>query len=347
MPRLRRADPRSPGIRRARHGRGFTYTWTRTGERVDDPETLERIDELVIPPAWNDVWICPWPHGHIQAVGTDAAGRRQYMYHEAWRRRRDAEKYARALEFGAVLPEVRQKVAADLSDDDLSDRRVLAAAIRLLDIGCFRIGSETYARDHETFGIATLKKDHVSFRAAEMTFCYPAKGSVTRTLSVRDPDVERVLLPLRRRRGGSDQLLAYRDGRSWVDVHSADVNAYLKDLAGPTFSAKDFRTWSGTVYTAVRLALVEPPPTSARARRRALVAAIKETAEHLGNTPAVCRSSYVNPRVLDLFEEGRTIAAHGWSTRGIDPKTGGAELRTAAETALLAMLGDSEALAAA
>ena len=353
MPRLRRANPHSPGIHRTRHGRGYTYTWSQTGERVEDPDTLERIEALVIPPAWKDVWICPWPHGHIQAVGTDAAGRRQYMYHEAWRRRRDAEKYARALEFGAVLPEVRNRVAADLSGDDLSDRRVLAAAVRLLDIGCFRIGSEAYARDHETFGIATLKKDHVAFRSGEMIFCYPAKGSITRTLSVRDPEVEQVLLPLRRRRAGSDQLLAYKSGRAWVDLHSADVNAYLKEVAGPDFSAKDFRTWSGTVYAAVQLALVEPPPKSARSRRRALVAAIKETAEHLGNTPAVCRSSYVNPRVLDLFEEGRTIAAHGWP--GIDLEAGRngkgmtdpERLRVAAESALIAMLADSKGLAAA
>lgn len=347
MPRLRRSNPNSPGIVRTRHGRGFSYTWSGTGERVEDPETLERIEALVIPPAWKEVWICPWPHGHIQAVGTDAAGRRQYMYHEAWRRRRDAQKYARALEFGSVLPEVRRKVAADLAGDDLSDRRVLGAAVRLLDIGCFRIGSETYARDHETFGIATLKKSHLSFKGGEMVFCYPAKGSVTRTLSVRDDDVERILRPLRRRRGGSDQLLAYRTRSGWVDLHSADVNAYLKELAGEHFSAKDFRTWSGTVHTAVQLALVEPPPESARGRRRAVVAAIKETAEHLGNTPAVCRSSYINPRVLDLFDEGRTISAHGWSRRGIDPHNDIEALKAAAETALLAMLADGEDLAAA
>ena len=347
MPRLRRSNPSSPGIVRVRRGRGFSYKWSQTGDPVDDGETLERIEALVIPPAWSEVWICPWPNGHIQAVGTDAAGRRQYMYHEDWRRRRDAEKYARALEFGSVLPEVRKSVAADLATKELSDRRVLAAAIRLMDIGCFRIGSETYARDHETFGIATLKKSHLSFKDGQMLFCYPAKGSIPRTLSVRDPDVERVLRPLRRRRGGSDQLLAYRRGKGWVDLHSADVNAYLKDLAGEHFSAKDFRTWAGTVHTAVLLAMVEPAPTSARGRRRALVAAIKETAEHLGNTPAVCRSSYVNPRVLDLFEEGRTIAAHGWLGQRHEGERDTVRLRAAAETALIAMLADGERLAAA
>lgn len=326
------------------------YTWSRTGERVADGGTLERISSLVIPPAWNDVWISPWPNGHIQAVGSDAAGRRQYLYHEAWRRRRDAEKYSRALRFGAALPEVRRRVASDLAAEGLTDRRVLAAIVRLLDIGGFRIGSETYARDHETFGIATLRKEHLSFHGGRMVFRYPAKGSITRTLSVREPRVETVLLPLRRRRGGSDQLLAYKNAGSWVDLHPQDVNAYLKDLAGPDFTAKDFRTWSGTVNTAIELALAAPPPKSGRARRRAVAAAVKATAEHLGNTPSVCRSSYIDPRVLDLFDEGRTIADLGWPGPGADtgdvgPEAG--ELREAAEAALRSLLADDEDRAAA
>lgn len=343
MPRLRRSDPNSPGILRTRHGRGFRHTWSETGERVDDPETLQRIESLVIPPAWRDVWVSPWPNGHIQAVGTDAAGRRQYLYHEAWRRRRDSQKYARALEFGAVLPEVRRQVAADLDGRSLSERRVLAAVVRLLDIGCFRIGSETYAREHDTYGIATLKKSHLGFRHGEMVFCYPAKGSITRTLVVSDGDVEPVLRSLRRRRGGSDQLFAHKRAGEWVDLHSADVNAYLKELAGPEFSAKDFRTWSATVFAAIQLARVDPHPGSTRGRRRAVTAAVKETAEHLGNTPAVCRSSYIDPRVVDHFEEGRTIAAHGWPGRAGTAD----EARRAAEAALLAMLGETEGLLAA
>ncbi|HET6964068.1 MAG TPA: hypothetical protein VFH58_04800 [Acidimicrobiales bacterium] len=347
MPRLRRADPTCAGILRTRQGRGFRYTWSRSGDRVDDPETIGRIEALVIPPAWKDVWICAWPNGHIQAVGTDAAGRRQYLYHEEWRRRRDEQKYARALEFGSVLPQVREKVTADLDGDGLTDRRVLAAAVRLLDIGCFRIGSESYARDNETYGIATLRKDHLRFNRGRMVFCYPAKGSITRTLEVRDPHVERVLLPLRRRRGGSDQLLAYKARGRWTDLHSADVNSYLKEVAGPDFSAKDFRTWSGTVFMAVQLALVEPVPKSAKGRRRAVTAAVREAAEYLGNTPAVCRSSYIDPRVIDHFEEGTTIAAHGWTARDSRDSWDVEAVRAAAERALLAMLSDTEGLAAA
>lgn len=336
-------DPASPGILRTRQGRGYRYTWSATGEPVGDPETLQRTEALVIPPAWSDVWICPWPNGHIQAVGTDAAGRRQYMYHEEWRRRRDEEKYARAAAFGSVLPEVRRRVAADLRGEEISARRVLATAVRLLDIGCFRIGSEAYARDHDTYGIATLRKEHLSCRGGRMVFRYPAKGSITRTLVVSDSEVEQVLMPLRRRRGGSDQLLAYKAGRRWNDLHSADINGYLKEVAGSDFSAKDFRTWSGTLFTAVQLALVDPLPPSPRARRRAVVAAVKEAAEQLGNTPAVCRSSYIDPRVIDHFEEGTTIAAHGWS-----PADGCSyRSRAAAEAALLSMLGDTDALAAA
>jgi DNA topoisomerase-1 len=319
--------------------------WSRTGDPVDDADTLERIAALVIPPAWTDVWICPWSNGHIQAVGTDAAGRRQYMYHEVWRKRRDAEKFARALEFGTRLPAVREAVAADLAAEGLTERRVLAAAVRLLDIGCFRIGGEAYARDHETFGIATLRKDHVNFRDGRMIFCYPAKGSIPRTLAVSDPDVERVLRPLRRRRGGSPQLLAWKGAAGWTDVHSPDVNAYLKDVGGPQFSAKDFRTWSGTVFTAVQLALVEPPTRSPTARRRAIVAAVKEAAEHLGNTPAVCRSSYIDPRVLDRFEAGLTIADHGFTGPKDDYLTD--EVRVAAEKALLAMMGSERGVASA
>ncbi|HET9732988.1 MAG TPA: hypothetical protein VFP54_09975 [Acidimicrobiales bacterium] len=343
MARLRRSNPGSAGIVRIRRGRGYAYRWSGTGAPVDDAETRARIEGLVIPPAWKDVWICPWPHGHIQAVGTDAAGRRQYLYHEAWRRRRDAEKYARALEFGSLLPDVRRRVAADLAAEGVGDSRVLATAVRLLDIGCFRIGSETYARDHETYGIATLRKSHLTFRDGQMVFRYPAKGSIPRTLAVRDVDVEPVLRVLRRRRGGSDQLLAYKRGRDWVDVHSADVNAYIKAVAGPDFSAKDFRTWSGTVHTAVELALVAPPPKSERGRRKAVTAAVRRAAEHLGNTPAVCRSSYIDPRILDLFEQGTTITAHGWDV----PPGGTEEIRAAAETAVLLMLSDGERLAAA
>lgn len=336
MPRLRRSDPSRPGIIRQRRGKGFSYSWSRTGDRVDDPDILERITGLVIPPAWTDVWICPWPHGHIQAVGTDAAGRRQYLYHEAWRKRRDAEKFRRAEDFAAALPGLRRQVVEDLGTDDLSRARVLAAAVRLLDIGCFRIGSEAYARDHDTFGIATILRRHVSLDGDEMLFRYPAKHSITRTVSVRDPAVAAVLAPLRRRRGGSGHLLAWKGPDGWCDVHSPDINAYLKQSAGPDFSAKDFRTWSATVHAAVALAGVDTHLRSATARRRAVTAAVKEVAAYLGNTPAVCRSSYIDPRVIDHFDRGATIADHGWPGRA----RSGEQLRLAAERAVLALLAE-------
>ena len=340
MPRLRRSDPNRPGITRRGRGRGFEYAWDVTGEKVEDVETLERIAGLVIPPAWKEVWICPWPHGHIQAVGTDAAGRRQYLYHPDWRRRRDGEKFMRALEFGAALPGVRRRVECDLKSEGMGERRVLAAAVRLLDIGCFRIGGENYARDHETFGVATLRKEHVRVRGDELRFTYPAKGAVERCLTVSDPEVTEVLAPLRKRRSGSDQLLAWRGKGGWIDIHSADINAYLKVVAGEQFSAKDFRTWTGTVEAAVQLARIRPIPASARGRRTAVTSVVRDVADHLGNTPAVCRASYIDPRVIDHFDEGKTIGDHGWTDSGRDS-------RRRAEKALLRLLGQGEERAAA
>lgn len=296
----------------------------------------------MIPPAWNDVWISPWPHGHIQAVGTDAAGRRQYLYHTSWRRRRDAEKFQRALAFGSALPDMRRAVARNLSEEGLGEARVLAAAVRLLDIGCFRIGGEAYAREHETFGIATLRREHLTIRGDELDFSYPAKGAVERTLTVRDDAVLEVVAPLRRRRGGSGQLLAWKSDDGWVDVRSADINTYVKSAAGEQFSAKDFRTWSGTVFAAVVLAQVDPVPKSVTARRRAVAAAVREVSDHLGNTPTVCRASYIDPRVLDHFDQGETISDHGWP----GPAREGAALRDAAEAAVLRLLADADVLAA-
>ena len=229
--RLRHSNLHGPGIIRRRRGKGFSYAWT-TGERVDDPEILDRIRALVIPPAWQEVWICPWPHGHIQAVGTDAAGRRQYRYHDEWRRRRDHEKYERAIELGRAMPTVRKIVAADLAEGGFGRRRVLAAAVRLLDLGCFRIGDEEYAEEHGTFGVATLQKEHVRIHGDELIFDYPAKGSIPRNVVVADAGLVEVIGALRRRRGGGTDLLAWKEARRWVDVRSADINAYIKEIAG-------------------------------------------------------------------------------------------------------------------
>lgn len=340
MSRLRRSDLNRPGITRIRRGKGFSYRWP-NGQTVSDEEVLDRIKSLAVPPAWEDVWISPWPHGHIQATGTDNAGRRQYLYHPAWRRRRDSDKYDRAVEFGRTLPAVRRRVRTDLALDGLPLRRVAAAAVRLLDIGCFRVGGDQYARDHETFGLATLRRDHVTFRGGQMEFTFPAKGSVTQSMSIDDPAVAAVLRPLKLRRTGPDRLFAWKGDSGWVEMNSNDVNAYLKEAAGDQFSAKDFRTWSGTVYAALTLAAIESPGRSGRSRRRVVTDSVKEVAEYLGNTPAVCRSSYIDPRVIDKFEAGETIRqfAPELFSRG---SPSGERLRFKAERAVISLLERSE-----
>jgi DNA topoisomerase I len=307
MARLRRSDCSAPGIRRRRRGRGFSYTHA-NGSSVADAKTLERIRELAIPPAWSDVWICPWPNGHIQAVGTDAAGRRQYRYHDQWRRERDREKFDRTVDFAAMLPILRARVERDLAQDGLGRTRVLAAIVRLLDIGLFRVGGEEYADEHETFGVASLRKEHVRMQADVMVFTYHAKGDIERVVEVRDEPARRVVASLRRRRTGGPRLFAYKQGRRWLEIHAPDVNEYLKDVMGGQFSAKDFRTWSGTVLAAAALAEGEPAPDE-RGRRRAVTEAVGKVAEHLGNTPAVSRSAYIDPRVIERFEDGETIGA--------------------------------------
>jgi DNA topoisomerase-1 len=308
MPRrLRRADVSAPGIRRIRRGRGFSYL-NPDGTPVTDPAVLDRIRTLVIPPAWENVWICPWTNGHIQAVGTDAAGRRQYRYHDLWRAQRDRDKFDRVLRMAARLPRARQRIAAALATDGLTRTRVLACAARLLDLGFFRIGGEEYADENGTYGLATMRKEHVSMEGRRIEFTYVAKGSQERVQSIVDDDVRAVVLALKRRRGGSQELLAYRNGSRWYDVHSADVNAYLRELLGGEWTAKDFRTWHATVLMAVGLAVSTQAPTSPTARKRAITRAVREVAEYLGNTPAVARASYIDPRVIDLYNDGVTIA---------------------------------------
>jgi DNA topoisomerase-1 len=275
---------------------------------VTDEETLQRIRGLVLPPAWSHVWICPWPNGHIQAVGTDAAGRRQYRYHDQWRRDRDRQKFLRVQGFGTALPKLRARVRRDLAQGDLGRARVLAAIVRLLDVGYFRVGDEDYALEHETFGVASLRKEHVRIHDGVMTFDYPAKGSIERTLEIRDAPAAKVVAALRRRRAGGPNLFAYKHGARWVDVHAHDVNVYIKAATGERFSAKDFRTWSATVLAAAALAENAPVPESRAGRHRAEVKAVATVAEHLGNTPAVSRSAYVDPRVIERFEEGATIS---------------------------------------
>src|SRR4051794_34511938 len=241
-PRLRRVDCSGPGLRRMRRGKGFSIV-DPDGERVNDPEVLQRIDELVIPPAWQEVWICPYPGGHIQATGIDQKGRKQYLYHPKWRERRDQAKFDDMVGFARSLPRLREVVAEDLARGDLSAPHVLAAATRLLDKGFFRIGSEDYAVTNETYGLATMRKSHVKLDGDALLFDYPAKHGKRRVQAVVDPSVAEVIGTLKRRRGGGVELLAYKRSGRWADVKSTDINAYLKGATGLEISAKDFRTW--------------------------------------------------------------------------------------------------------
>ena len=306
MARLRRADCSAPGITRKRAGRGFAYY--DDGVLVGDQEVLERIRGLGIPPAWKDVWICPYANGHLQATGIDAAGRKQYRYHEAWRTRRDAQKFDDMTRFARALPALRARVEADLAaTDELTRERVLACAVRLLDRGFFRIGTEEYTATNESYGLATIRKEHVKIDGEQMIFDYPAKSGQRRIQAVVDPLAKDLVCTLKRRRGGGPDLLAYKHGRHWLDVRSDDINQYLKDATGDDFSAKDFRTWSATVLAAVALSVSGSAQGKKTSRQRAKTRAIQETARYLGNTPAVCRASYIDPRIFDAYDAGLVL----------------------------------------
>ncbi len=265
----------------------------------------------MIPPAWRDVWICPDPAGHLQATGIDAAGRRQYLYHPQWRARRDRRKFAHVLEIAGHLPRLRRRIAADLSDALLSRERVLALAARLVDRGLFRVGGDEYANgDDPTYGVATLEADHVSVGSA-VTFCYPAKGGIERELTINDATVVAAVRALKRRRRGSDRLLAYRDGTGdWRDVRAPDINDYLRTASGVDMTAKDLRTWHATVSAAVALARSDPATSATRARRT-VAQVMRQVAEDLGNTPTIARTSYVDPQVIDLYLRGERARLSG------------------------------------
>jgi DNA topoisomerase IB len=305
--RLRRSDCSGPGITRRRRGKGFEYI-DEDGTRIDEPEVIARIRELGIPPAWKDVWICPYPLGHLQATGIDAAGRKQYLYHPRWRARRDAEKFDDMARFARALPKLRAQVEDDLDGDGLDRGRVLACAIRLLDRGFFRIGSEEYTVQNASYGLATMCKRHVTLAGdGEMVFDYPAKSGQRRIQAVVDPEASAVVAALKRRRGGGEELLAFKEGRRWRDVRSEDINVYIKQATSEDFSAKDFRTWNATVLAAVALSVSGSVAGTKTGRQRAISRAIKEVAHYLGNTPAVCRASYIDPRVFDAYRGGLVI----------------------------------------
>ncbi|WP_228975767.1 DNA topoisomerase IB [Streptomyces sp. DH12] len=334
--RLAHVRPTDPGYTRLRHGRGFRYLDT-AGRPLRDPAELDRVKGLVIPPAWRDVWICARRNGHLQAVGTDAAGRRQYLYHPAFRAQQEQSKHDHVLDVAEALPRVREAVEAALGDRGLTRERVLATAVRLLDLGFFRIGSERYADQNQTYGLTTLLRDHSRCSRGEVLLSYPGKHGKQRLHVVADPPTCRSLTALIRRRDDGDRLLAYWEGRAWHEVNGADVNAYLRDLAGIEVSAKDFRTWHATVMAAVALAVSQSVAHSETARRRAIARAVREVSGYLGNTPAVCRASYINPRVIELYEEGVTVAA-ALPGLGADTTHGVPATQGPAEQAVLRML---------
>ena len=310
MPRLRRSDCSSPGLARLRQGEGFTYV-DADGETITDPEDLTRVAELGIPPAWKDVWICPDDRGHLQATGIDAAGRKQYLYHPQWRTRRDNEKFEEMTRFARALPALREHVDAHMTGTDrLTRERVLACAVRLLDRGFFRVGSEQYTVQNESFGLATMRKRHVTLDPDHcgMVFDYKAKSGKRRIQGLVDPAAFEVVAALKRRRGGGNELLAYKNGRAWVDVRAADINEYLHDATGDDdFTAKDFRTWAATMLAAIALAVSGEVANTPTGRKRAVARAVKEVSHYLGNTPAVCRASYIDPRVIDAYNGGLII----------------------------------------
>jgi DNA topoisomerase IB len=315
-------------------GKGFTYL-DEAGNRLPDNE-VERIRSLAIPPAWKDVWICPYANGHIQAVGTDDAGRRQYLYHPDWRLQRDQQKFERVQQAARHLPAARRRVAKDLGADGMSLEWAAAAAVRLLDLGYFRIGSDSYADENGSFGLTTLERRHVRKTGGVLTFTFTGKSGIEHTVTVDDADVIAALDRMRARRGGSQRLLAYRGGRRWVDLDAAAVNLYLSELVGGEMTAKDFRTWHATVLAAAALAASDEPGDTKASRKRAVKAAVAEVAEYLGNTPTIAKNSYIDPRVLDRYESGATItdAAH---RRHRSPDRRQAEL----EKAVLRLLQES------
>jgi DNA topoisomerase I len=300
VPGLTRSDPSGSGITRERSGQGFRYR-DPSGAEVTQPEAVQRIGALAIPPAWTDVWISPDPWGHIQATGVDSRGRTQYRYHQQWREQRDAQKFLHMLRFASALPALRAATVADLARGDLDRDRVAASAVRLIDLGLFRLGGEKYAELDHHYGATTLEKRHVTVTADGMVFDYIAKAGKHRAITVTDDVVLPTVRALARSDNGLDTLFGYQRGGGWHVLHSHDVGSYIAARAGGHFTAKEFRTWNATVLMALALANAAPSP-AARARQRVIVAGIREVAGWLGDTPAVARKSYIDPQLITRYE---------------------------------------------
>ena len=336
MPRTRRVDCSGPGFGRVRRGKGFSYH-EESGERIADPDVIDRIRALAIPPAWEEVWICSDPRGHIQATGLDAAGRKQYRYHDDWRAGRDRQKFDEMLDFAHRLPLLRERIDAGLATRGLVRERVCATAVALLDLGLFRIGSERYEDENESYGLTTLKVRHLRFEDGAAIFAYPAKSGQESSHVIADPTVLKVLRALAKRGRPGDNLLTFREGREWRHLGPDDVNGWIKEAIGDQFSAKDFRTWNATVVAAMVLAEHAGEVAKGASRKRIERLAIDTVAEHLNNTPAVCRASYVDPRIFDRFDAGQTIAG---SLQRLERRSGSGEFveRAAIERAVIELL---------
>lgn len=303
---LRYATDASPGLARRRSGRGFSYR-DPNGIRVSDPEILARIRSLAIPPAWTDVWICRWPNGHLQASGRDARGRKQYRYHKRWHERRDTDKFDRMLAFAGVLPAIRARCDEDLGKRGLPREKVLAAVVRLLELTLIRVGNDEYARLNRSFGLTTLRVRHARIEGNEIRFRFRGKSGLTNEVDLRDRRLATVVRRCQDLPG--QELFQYIDEAGEAhDVASDDVNDYLRDAAGGDYTAKDFRTWAGTVLAYRALRALQPGDDERDARRN-VVEAIRQTAGALRNTPAVARRSYVHPAILEAYMDGRIAGA--------------------------------------
>ena len=301
---LRYVSDEMPGIRRKRAGKGFTYVGP-DGTKVTDRSTLERIRKLAIPPAWTDVWICANPRGHIQVTARDAKGRKQYRYHPKWQEVRDEAKYERMIAFAEALPRIRQRVEQDMALPGLSREKVLATVVKLLEATLIRVGNEEYARENHSYGLTTLRTRHVRVNGSELRFRFRGKSGRQHDVAVTDRRLARVVERCQDLPGQA--LFQYRDDEGeYHSVESDDVNAYLREIAEQEFTAKDFRTWAGTVLAAMALKEVAEFDSEAQAKKN-VVRAIEQVAERLGNTKAVCRKCYVHPAVIDAYLEGTTL----------------------------------------
>jgi DNA topoisomerase-1 len=298
---LRYVHDDDPGFRRRRSGKGFAYLDTR-GHPITDAAKLRRIKALAIPPAWTDVWISPRPDGHLQATGRDAKGRKQYRYHPDWRAVQEEMKFDRLISFGEALPAIRRRIADDIARRGLPREKVIATVVHLLEASLIRIGNDEYARTNGSFGLTTLRDPHVAIHGADISFSFPGKSNQRHAITVHDPRTARIVRQCRELPG--QRLFQYVDeGGKRHKIESGDINDYLRETTGAEFTAKDFRTWIGTLLAGAALAALDPPQSDTAAKRQA-AAAIEVVAEQLGNTPTVARSSYVHPDIVDLYVDG-------------------------------------------